>query len=741
LNEPDTQYNLVFSGHLLPDTNPERARRTLAAFFNHSDPLEVAVYFSGRPMPLRRNLSRQEALSLYRELRGLGLICEIIPVHKDPPRATIPTQDPAQPAAPRSAKGGQAPLRAAQPTASTPAVSSRQSTTIKAAPASRPAATKALHFETAGAAMPPGRRKPDPQPPGGTAAQKKPAPRPRNGSAPNLFALRPGLTTRPPQALRESAQLRAFVAGAIALALCVLILAVLIRFPAAPPGGEPRGPLAAASLEDNRLLILLPTALLVHARSGLADERISAADLGLTELAPPLFSAADGSVFLNGVDATGSTGLKRCVIDERSCTSFPVAPENQRVLAMSGSYLGDSYFFLTDGDLLLRSTASGEVRAQTPLRLPWGVARLLSRDGLLLMAASDGPLLGVFRPDESSFGQQLDALLLMPDAAIPANQNRIRDIAIVEDQRWAILDGDDAAPGLYVFDREWGNGRRIELPDGFESPYLLPWRDRVLVADASSMTMARFTAVGAAEADFTSTMLADERAAWLRVAKMRDLLRQFGIGLPLLVAALCAGLTALNTASYRALIDWPVKRTALLDPLPAGVRWLPQARRRDEQIRQLGLLLVAVPLLPMPLMALGDESRKALLMLPAVLAALYAWTALKRGSGGYLGTVKGRFIAVDSDGMYFYGERSLLRGRKRWLLAPTVSVPVSAPMLENIDAQGLTSSGGPLAPESTSTRTQLLGMLWQMRHPWLIALLITLCGWLLTGIGLLLLAD
>ena len=68
----DDRFNLVFAGERLPDTSEAAARRALAAFFGVADPNAMAPFFTGRAVPLRRNLTQRDALRYYRDLSHEG---------------------------------------------------------------------------------------------------------------------------------------------------------------------------------------------------------------------------------------------------------------------------------------------------------------------------------------------------------------------------------------------------------------------------------------------------------------------------------------------------------------------------------------------------------------------------------------------------------------------------------------------------------------------------------------------
>ena len=678
MNRDTQRYNLIFAGELLPGTRREEAQRVLADFFGLKDPGAVAVFFSGKPVPLRRQLKREDALRLYRQLRAVGLICDL-----------------------------QAVASAAPP-------------------------------------PPPPHRSTGPEPPAGTgeaeAVTQSAAPPRSRVAGPNLFALRPA--PGPPRGRNpgETAQLRFFVTAFIAVALCLLVITLTLRFPAEDLGHAPAGPLDAATLPDNALVLLLADALLVHERSGLARRAITARDLGLTHLAPPLWIGSDGTLLVNGGAALqAGTQLQRCNLEQQLCTPFLQDGRAAEVVAITASYLGDTIFLLTAQGELLRSDATGRVIAQATVVRPWGRDRIIAADGLLLLPAPDSPLLGVYRPDAAQFGAQLDALLLLVPGATEAGRDRIVDLAVGATARHALLGGEDATTALYRFDSRWGSAQSLVLPGDFNAAFLVPWRDRILVGNRSDSRMLRYGPDGHGEADFHSTLLSDARNRWEQQRLQQQLLRQLGIALPLFLAVICAVVALLYGAESRALQLLPPQRTALLDPMPAGINWVAPDKHSRRGLTRLGLLLFCATLLA-ALATLGSGATlSTLAWLPALLASAVAWQLLHRGAGGHLGHLEGRFILVDYDGRYFYGETHLLCGSPRCLLAPGVVLPLSLGPLVNINARGLTAPGAPLAPAKPLGPMEILGVLWHLDHPWLRAALALLGGWLVSLFALLLL--
>jgi hypothetical protein len=71
------RYNLAFQGELLPGFDAVQARRDFASAFFIDDAARVEIFFTGRPVLLRRNLCKQEAASLFVTLRRIGLVTHI----------------------------------------------------------------------------------------------------------------------------------------------------------------------------------------------------------------------------------------------------------------------------------------------------------------------------------------------------------------------------------------------------------------------------------------------------------------------------------------------------------------------------------------------------------------------------------------------------------------------------------------------------------------------------------------
>ncbi|MEM1403456.1 MAG: hypothetical protein AAGG55_09005 [Pseudomonadota bacterium] len=524
--------------------------------------------------------------------------------------------------------------------------------------------------------------------------------------------------------------MRSIIAGAVGVALLLLVAAILFRFPIPEIGARPDGPIAVAALPSNELLLMTNDALLLHERSGIASERIGATEFGLGAFAPPMLTLPDGDVLLNGAAMDNSTfELHRCQLEERTCAALRGDTKGLEIVAAAVSYQGDSYFLLGRDGELRRVASTGDVVAATPVLTPAGVPRVLIEDGLLYLPANEGPLLGVYIPDEGRYGTQLDAIFLL--AQSETEMNAVHDIAFVADTRFALLRDSVGDLHLHRFDAKWGGGQAIAMAPGPQS-FLTPWRDKLLVAEPENATMHRIAAEGNQEADFASELLKDEARRWESARRQRQLIKQLGVGLPLLIAAFALFAALLFQCQYRELRQRQGEATALLDPMPAGIRWLKANPSLDDVLLRLKTILLIAPLVAgIALLLAGAPLLLSIVIIPALIGAGLAWRNLEVGKGGYLGVLPNRIIIVDHEGRYFYGERRLLRGSAVAVLAPTASLPLHFFGLRNFEIERKTAES--LLAGHHLGAAEIIGGLWRTRHPWLLAFLWAAGSWLMSA--------
>jgi hypothetical protein len=679
------RYHLVFAGQLMPDTSPTHARRALADFFGVTDAATMTPFLSGRRVPLRRNLTREDALRLYRQLRSAGLICEL--------EDAIAAGD------------GAAPAPAA-----------------RRAPPSAPVVTE----------PPPAAVVTEPPP---AAVVKEPPPTaslsPR-GAAPNTFALRPAPAGTDGEALRERSLLQAIAAAGSAAALLLLTLTLLWRFPPLPPDSAPAGPVAGTAAAG-QLLLLADNALHRFGRSGRGLTSIEAQQLGFRRLLPPLAADPGGEIIVAAQrDDRSAPRLWRCHLEARRCEPALREAPSAPVRGLAVSLLGDVLYLHTENGELLRTGRSGEVQRARKLPPPAGNARILAAGGLLHIPGDSGPLLGVYRPDRDSFGVQLDALLLLPVYAASGDAVRITDV-VAHGDGYAALLATASSTVLQRFDRRWKPLGRVDTEIAPGS-FLVAWQDGVLVGDPSRAELARVRADGSVSSPLQPDLLVARRQAWEEQRRRSESWRRavLLLGPVLVTAALLATLPPL--LQYAGTRAGPRRGSPLLDPLPGGIHWLAPAPARDRKLRRLMLWLA----LPAALLVLAGISRGSTWFLaaalPAIVGTALALRLLWSGRGGFVGMLEGRVIAVDHEGRYFVGPPGAVERGPGVLLLGRVAVFLGRPWPDNLILPGSDSPHHPLRRSRPLPALRLVARLLEDRHPWLLAPLLLLGGWLLSAL-------
>lgn len=550
---------------------------------------------------------------------------------------------------------------------------------------------------------------------------------------PNFFALRPALGLPDDRVLRETFRNRAMIALAVGIAALVIAAGLALRFPEAENRPEPTL-LAASASADGSLILLADNALHLHGRSGRGLGTLEASALGLQHLERPLLLLDANTVIVAGrTEGASVAELWRCQLAPPQCSAatpepLPAAPH---ALAATG----------TPGVLLLQTVAGellrledGAITARAPLPLGPGQARLLYDGGLLRVPAEDGPMLGVFRPDRAEFARQLDALLLMPPDAVNRQQNRIADIARVGSTYWALLQAEDGSTGLYHFDQQWNPLDNPALPADTQAVQLITWRDKLLVALADGRSLLRFAEDGQREAPLQSELLA---ARWEQYGVSQRTQGQWRHRLALAAFFTITG--ALTVAALLGLVASKLEvagqaPTALLDPMPGGIHWLPKATASPGRLRRLGSWLF-IALLGFVMLALALAGASGIVaIIPTALGTAIAMRLLAQGFGGHCGLVDSRLIAVDHEGRYSFAARQQVRGSRHFVFLGPVALPLDPALLPNLQGAALRDAGHP--GEDPLDTTAVIARLIARGHPWGRALLWLSGGWLL-ALGLL----
>jgi hypothetical protein len=203
---------------------------------------------------------------------------------------------------------------------------------------------------------------------------------------------------------------------------------------------------------------------------------------------------------------TPDTGLYRCSLEDHSCRVFGNEPIDFK--ATHGLFIDwntdDVYISDTTRHLLRKYSSSGEPLAEPAAGFKFP-NQLVLHEGQLFVADTNHHRIRVVDPADDAFGEELDAIDVIPEIASISNQTWPTHIARIDDQWWvnnmrsAMNEG-----GIYIFDNDWQFRRKVELPAGADPISISPFRDGVLVSDWNNNRIYQVSKSGVVLVDFTS---------------------------------------------------------------------------------------------------------------------------------------------------------------------------------------------------------------------------------------------
>ena len=306
--------------------------------------------------------------------------------------------------------------------------------------------------------------------------------RQRQPGEPNLYKLRPFRNTvevRKRSELARQSKRRSYILGVIALAAMLITGGLFVQRTADP---VITGASAIAIETRSGPALLTGGSLLFHDRAGIATGQVSLETLGLSSLQAPLAFDGTGALLAPGLlatdDADSATGLApqllRCDLKQSTCQRFSPEFVSSNLSAFVIHPM-DGNVLLADSGQLVKLNRDGKVVARAAVTLPdHPVLRLHA--GLLFINSAGGPGVGVYRYEDSAFGKQLDEILLLPPAAVQAEQSRVGDFLFSGGAWWASLFNPESdSISLYRFDDQWNTLSEITLPSSTGSLQLTRW--------------------------------------------------------------------------------------------------------------------------------------------------------------------------------------------------------------------------------------------------------------------------
>ena len=234
---------------------------------------------------------------------------------------------------------------------------------------------------------------------------------------------------------------------------------------------------------------------------------------------------------------TPDSGLFRCELNTNSCKRFGATGVDFK--AAHGIFIDwrndDVYITDTTRHLLRKYSDDGTELAQPVggFKFP---NQLLVHDDTLLIANTNHHTVEILSPRNSSFGDPIDKIDVVPTLAKSRGQEWPSHIALVGGQLWVNnMQNDMSRGGLYVFDETWQFDRKVDLPADADPISILPVNDEAWVSDWNNDRVRRFTTSGDALPDLESAGLDAILTASRLERQKYELVSYSGIALIVLV--------------------------------------------------------------------------------------------------------------------------------------------------------------------------------------------------------------
>ena len=289
------------------------------------------------------------------------------------------------------------------------------------------------------------------------------------------------------------------------------------------------GPAGLRLGPDGHLYIQIQNQLLEHDTDGVFLKQHDLANLGVAIVLGSIAFFSDGDILLRRGPDPGSllqnirayqrrtneqslvpqspdSGLYRCNLETTKCELF--GSKGIDFKAAHSIYIDwqtdEVYVADTTRHLLRKYSSDGEVLTEPVggFRFP---NQLLLYGGRLYVADTNHHQIRIVNPSTESFGDELDAIDVVPPVAASARQTWPTHIVRVGNEWWvnnmrsAMNEG-----GIYVFDDNWRYDRGVNLPPGADPIALLSFRDEVLISDWNNDRVYRVSMRGELPGDFAS---------------------------------------------------------------------------------------------------------------------------------------------------------------------------------------------------------------------------------------------
>lgn len=500
----------------------------------------------------------------------------------------------------------------------------------------------------------------------------------KQSGAPNFFTLRPFRNS--PKISQRAARSQgikqvAFTASLVAF-LALTILSV--RFITLPEAAGIAGASAILTNQKSQLLLQADDSLLLHDRSGVQSTAVTFDVLGLPLSAIALAFTTDDKLLLDPgstfAAANDGVTLARCDIEQPVCEPLPLPAVIEMASAVAiEPRTGALYIADALAGEIFKVSRQGELIAWTATKIP-SQPTVRLHDGLLFMNSAVAPAISVFRPDNQAFGEQLDEVLLLPPAAVSAQQTQVQDFVWSADHWWVTLANPDTGQAsVYRFDEQWNYVSRPALKNGSQPEQLLSWADKTLILDSKRKDIQRFNAQGNPEAPFASESLQVLIDDHQHTRVLTTTLWYFALGSLTLLATLflCVGLLhRLQNLIYR-----PSAEKGAEPVEEHSIRWVAPEPKRSSRIKRVSFAYGLCAVAALTVVTILTSSKIILLAAAIALSGpAFALFLFHSGRPGHIGVVDKKLLVVDHNNLYHLGQGPRIFYRKHFVMVDDVAV-------------------------------------------------------------------
>jgi hypothetical protein len=506
--------------------------------------------------------------------------------------------------------------------------------------------------------------------------------------APNMYQLRPFRNSLLVQGRAARSSQTAFTSFMISLVAFVALIALTVRFFVVDPVPTPSAAHAAVSNSKDDLYLFVADQVLIHDRSGVAKDSFGIKTLGLQQTSQPMAFSQNDHLVVRALAANRGAqdaksdpwSLFNCDLSEQRCAIAALPPEVTSIDAMALEPRTDVRYIASNAaGQLFKVSAKGELLGAIEIKLP-PTPTLRLNSGLIYLGSANAPAISVLRPDNQSFGQQLDEILLLPAPAVAQQHSRVGDFIWSLDHWWVILYHPETLDaGVYRFDDKWKFIGQLALADNSQPQALLGWSDKVLILESNRQKIQRFSRTGEAEQALGSESLSTYISGRADDNELTSILWRISLGLLAIVFFGALGFAYLHR--LRSLVYKTAHETGAppLNEKENLIQWIEPASTSSVDPRVLAMAYLGFTLSALLLSI-------ALMVSPIILLAILillsgppiAYLFLLTSPQGHLGTLVERLLLVDHQSVYQLGEGAKIRYRSQFLMIDDVVVYIGA---------------------------------------------------------------